>query len=72
LGITVGKVVGSAVERNRLKRLIREFFRQNRELLPDSSDLVITVKEGAASLNFWQLFEELKGLFTELGFFNGR
>jgi len=72
LGITVGKIVGSAVQRNRLKRLIREFFRQNRELLPGSSDLVITAKEGAASLDFWQVFEELKGLFMELGSFNGR
>ncbi len=65
LGITIGKRVGSAVQRNRLKRLIREFFRQNREVLPGSSDLVITAKEGAASLNFWQVSEELKGLFME-------
>ncbi len=65
LGITVGKRIGPAVQRNRLKRLIREFFRQNREVLPGSSDLVITAKEGAAGLNFWQVSEELKGLFME-------
>jgi ribonuclease P protein component len=65
LGITVGKRIGSAVQRNRLKRLIREFFRQNRKVLPGSSDLVITAKEGAAGLNFWQVSEELKGLFME-------
>jgi ribonuclease P protein component len=49
--------------RNRLKRRIREFFRLNKESLPGSSDLVVMVREGSASLNFWQVSEELKGLF---------
>ena len=49
--------------RNRLKRRIREFFRLNRGVLPEHSDLVITAKEGAPALTFWELSEELKGLF---------
>lgn len=65
LGITVGKRVGIAVERNRLKRLIREFFRQHKEELLSSSDFVITAKEGAAKLNFWQVSEELKGILKK-------
>jgi ribonuclease P protein component len=63
LGITVGRRIGSAVERNRLKRRIREFFRLNKESLPGSTDLVVTAREGSASLNYWQVSEELKGLF---------
>jgi len=63
LGVTVGKNVGSAVQRNRIKRRVREFFRLNKDSLPGSSDLVVTAREGAASLNFWQVSEELKGLF---------
>jgi ribonuclease P protein component len=63
LGITVGRRIGSAVVRNRLKRRIREFFRLNKESLPGSSDLVVMAREGSARLNFWQVSEELKGLF---------
>lgn len=65
LGIRVGKHVGSAVKRNHLKRLIREFFRLNKGALPASSDFVIAAKEGAGGLNFWQVSEELKGLLRE-------
>ena len=63
LGITVGRRIGSAVERNRLKRRVREFFRQNKESLPKSSDLVVTARDGAAGLDFRQVSGELKGLF---------
>jgi len=63
LGITVGRKIGSAVQRNRIKRRVREFFRLNKGSLPGSSDLVVTAREGAVSLNFWQVSEELKGLF---------
>lgn len=60
LGIIVGKKVGSAVKRNRVKRLIREFFRQHKEELLKSSDFIIQAKEGADKLNFWQVSAELQ------------
>jgi ribonuclease P protein component len=44
LGIAVPKRVGGAVERNRMKRLIRETFRLNRDSLPGSIDLLVVVR----------------------------
>lgn len=45
LGITVTRKVGSAVRRNRLKRLLREWFRAASSRLGDT-DMVVIVKRG--------------------------
>jgi ribonuclease P protein component len=59
LGITVTKKVGSAVERNRIKRVVREVFRRNRELFPASHDLVFIAKRGSAGIDYGSLLSEL-------------
>jgi ribonuclease P protein component len=61
LGLVVTRRFGKAVRRNRMKRLLREFFRRHKALLPPQ-DLVIMAKPGAAALNYWRVAEELGGL----------
>lgn len=44
LGISVHRKAGNAVRRNRIKRIVRETFRLHREIFPQSSDIVFTVR----------------------------
>lgn len=50
LGCTVPKVVGDAVERNRIKRLIREAFRRTRGRFPEGCVVVVNAKRSAAGV----------------------
>lgn len=52
LGCTVPKVVGNAVLRTRLKRLIREAFRRVRDRLPEGCILIVNAKRSAADMTF--------------------
>lgn len=54
------KKVGTAVERNRIKRVVREVFRRNRQLFPVSHDLVFIAKRGAADVDYGALLNELQ------------
>ena len=62
LGITVSKKIGTAVERNRVKRRIREWFRHNRAVLPRNAAVVVIARRGAADLGAAEVEQELEEL----------
>lgn len=58
LGLVVTRRLGKAVMRNRVKRLLREFFRRHKMEMPPQ-DLMIMAKKGAQALSYHQVKEEL-------------
>jgi ribonuclease P protein component len=50
LGLSVGRRVGGAVERNRVKRVLREAFWAEAERLPAGADYVVVARPDAREL----------------------
>lgn len=65
LGLAVGRRYGSAVHRNRAKRLLREAFRLIRRELPAGLDLICTPRAGAR-LTLAKCRESLRQLAARL------
>jgi ribonuclease P protein component len=66
LGATVSKKVGCAVVRNRIKRYIRESFRQMRLLLP-GVDINVVARRDSATMDFRTVRRELEKAFRHIG-----
>lgn len=66
LGITITRKVAKASVRNRLKRLAREYFRKNRQVLQGSWDINIIAKKEAADLTNKNAVSALESLFLQI------
>jgi ribonuclease P protein component len=52
LGLAVGKAIGIAVVRNRVKRRLRELFRRQKTLIPMGYDLFVRAVPASASASY--------------------
>ena len=66
----VGRKSGCAVERNWIKRRLREFFRLNAARLCAGTDLVVQVTAPVSEIKKISLSEELTRAFDRLGIWN--
>jgi ribonuclease P protein component len=61
LGLVTSRKVANAVGRNRVRRVLRETFRLNKDRFPDHHDVVVIAREGAAALDSSHIRDEILG-----------
>lgn len=72
VGFCVSKKLGKAVVRNKLRRRLREVYRENAQNLNPRWDLVIVARKDAAQATFQELRTAFLGLTRRLNKNNGR
>jgi ribonuclease P protein component len=63
VGLTVGKVLGKAVDRNRIKRRLREAVRHQLPLLASPVDLILHPRRSVLDLDFATIEREIATIF---------
>lgn len=63
IGLTVGKVMGKAVDRNRIKRRMRECIRRNIGLIDGPVDVILHPRRSVIDLEFAALDREVANVF---------
>jgi len=66
IGIVVSKKIKKATKRNRVKRLIREIFRKNKEFFPEGCDFIIIPHPKMAELSLAEVKAKFLEKLTEL------
>ncbi len=64
-GIAVGKKLGNAVTRNRVKRQVRALIDNNKNLFQNNRDYIIIMKKDFLNLNYEQATNELISLMRK-------
>ncbi len=66
VGLTVGKVMGKAVDRNRIKRRMREAVRKNLPALSTPVDVILHPRRSVIDLDFGLLDREVANVFRAI------
>ncbi|MGQ9512256.1 ribonuclease P protein component [Thermodesulfitimonas sp.] len=66
VGVAVSRKVGGAVRRNRIRRLLREVFRRNREWFAAGYDYILLGRESATRERYATIAEQVKEVLRRL------
>ena len=66
VGLTAGRVLGKAVERNRIKRRMREAVRMHLSELPGGIDVVLHPRRSVLEMEFARLEREVSRIFASV------
>jgi len=66
IGLTVGKVMGKAVDRNRIKRRLRECLRHQAALLEGPVDVILHPRRSVLDMDFPALEQEVATVFRTI------
>jgi ribonuclease P protein component len=66
IGLTVGKVMGKAHDRNRIKRRLRECIRRNATILSGPVDVILHPRRTVLEMEFAKLDREVAHVFRTI------
>jgi len=62
VGVSVSKKIGNSVVRHRVKRLIKEAFRNSEKMFNSGLDIVFVARKNAAEMSYDEAIKSLMGL----------
>ncbi len=66
VGLTAGKVLGNAVERNRIKRRMRDIVRRRISIVIANVDIILHPRKSVLTIEFAKLETEVARIFTNI------